>query len=49
MLEPQDDPPFPDGWHGVSWAPSPEDVELARKLTRERFGVASTEASTGRG
>jgi hypothetical protein len=49
MLEPQHDPPFPDGWHGTPWAPSPEDVELARKLTRERFGVASTESSTGRG
>jgi hypothetical protein len=39
MLEPRHDPPFPDGWHGTPWAPSAEDVELARKLTRERFGV----------
>jgi hypothetical protein len=37
MIQPRDDPPFPDGWHGTSWAPSPDDVELARKLTRERF------------
>jgi hypothetical protein len=36
---PRDDPPFPDGWHGT-WTPSPEDVELGRQLTRERFGVA---------
>jgi hypothetical protein len=45
---PRDDPPFPDGWHGVPWAPSPADVELARQLTRERFG-ASTGSSTERG
>jgi hypothetical protein len=44
---PRDDPPFPDGWHGdihspgfTPWAPSSDDVELARKLTRERFGGA---------
>jgi hypothetical protein len=37
MLEPRDDPPFPDGWHGT-WTPSEEDVALGRQLTRERFG-----------
>jgi hypothetical protein len=52
MIEPRDDhdPPFPDGWHVCAegacshaepgWTPSPEDVELGRQLTRERFGVA---------
>jgi hypothetical protein len=39
MIEPADDAPFPDGWTGVSWAPSQADVELGRRLTRERFGV----------
>jgi hypothetical protein len=30
-----------DGAHTEpGWTPSPEDVELGRKLTRERFGVA---------
>jgi hypothetical protein len=47
MIQPRDDPPFPDGWHACAadacyhtepgWTPSPDDVELARKLTRERF------------
>jgi hypothetical protein len=51
MIEAGDhDAPFPDGWHVCAegacshtepgWTPSPEDVELGRKLTRERFGVA---------
>ena len=35
-IEPRDDAPFPDGWHGT-WTPSQEDVELGRALTRERF------------
>jgi hypothetical protein len=42
MLEPRDDPPFPDGWYTTGdwpgWTPSKDDVELGRKLTRERFG-----------
>jgi hypothetical protein len=45
MIEPRDDPPFPDGFCKPGacshvepgWTPSAEDVELGRQLTRERF------------
>jgi hypothetical protein len=48
MIEAGDhDAPFPDGYctpgacshTEPGWTPSPADVELGRKLTRERFGV----------